>query len=240
MGKETSPVMGSFAVQCQGRPLTMNQHEPAVYTAIRQTFCRSKSENVWFELDMQCFMVLLYTILRNLACMKPKNWWDYPYSLLRIFDVIIVSWVSVNSDDSRCIVSFWKMWVFHCSASLPQGEYVSQIDGWWFSIAKSTPSQAINDLLCRQKWTKQYYLGTTMKHRDHVEKWCTNHYWKVVHYSTCYPIQSDRTREACSCQVVSKHFSVYGPQILAQCEEARCDWRWCRCWGEMGWTYIYI
>ena len=122
--KQVHGSWGPLAVQCQGSALTMNQREPAVYTAISQTFCRSKSENILFELDMRCFMVLLYTILRNLACMKPENWWDYPYSLLRILDVILVSWVSVNSDDSRCIVSFWKMWVFHCSASLPQGEYV--------------------------------------------------------------------------------------------------------------------
>lgn len=132
------------------------------------------------------------------------------------------------------VVSFWKMWVFHCSASLPQGEYVSQIDGWWFSIAKSTPSQAINDLLFRQQWTKQSYLGTTMKHRDQIQKWCTNHYWKVV--LSLLAIRPRVTGPACSGQVVAKHFSVYGPQILAQCEEARCDWS-CRCWGEMGWTY---
>lgn len=133
------------------------------------------------------------------------------------------------------VVSFWKMWVFHCSASLPQGEYVSQIDGWWFSIAKSTPSQAINDLLFRQQWTKQSYLGTTMKHRDQIQKWCTNHYWKVV--LSLLAIRPSVTGPACSCQVVTKHFSVYGPQILAQCEEARCDWRCCRCWSEMWWTY---
>ena len=186
------------------------------------------------------YAVLLYTILRNSACMKPENWWDCPYSLLMIFDVILVSWVSVNSDDSRCIVSFWKLRVFRCSASLPQGEYVYKSN--WRVVIFNRKINAITShqwfvVLAAMDKTKQYYLGTTMKHRDHVEKCCTNHYWKVVHYSTCYPIQSDRTREACSCQVVSKHFSVYGPQILAQCEEARCDWRWCGCWGEMGWTY---